>query len=76
MGARHPRRVFSVGKAMAALCVLLLVERGEVDLDAPVARYWPEFAAAGKGEVTVRDAARPSRGPAGAAAPAPGRGDL
>jgi len=46
--------VFSVGKAMAALCVLLLVERGEVDLDAPVARYWPEFAAAGKGEVTVR----------------------
>ena len=46
--------VFSVGKAMAALCVLLLVERGEVDLDAPVARYWPEFAAAGKGGVTVR----------------------
>jgi CubicO group peptidase (beta-lactamase class C family) len=46
--------VFSVGKAMAALCVLLLVERGEVDLDAPVARYWPEFAAAGKGEVTIR----------------------
>ena len=46
--------VFSVGKAMAALCVLILVERGQVDLDAPVARYWPEFAAAGKGGVTVR----------------------
>jgi CubicO group peptidase (beta-lactamase class C family) len=46
--------VFSVGKAMAAICVLLLVERGEVDLDASVARYWPEFATAGKGEVTVR----------------------
>ena len=46
--------VFSVGKAMAVLCVLLLVERGGVDLDAPVARYWPEFAAAGKGGVTVR----------------------
>ena len=41
--------VFSVGKAMAALCVLMLVERGQVDLDAPVSRYWPEFAAAGKG---------------------------
>ena len=46
--------VFSVGKAMAALCVLMLVERGEIDLDAPVARYWPEFAAAGKDGVTVR----------------------
>jgi CubicO group peptidase (beta-lactamase class C family) len=46
--------VFSVGKAMAATCVLLLAERGEVDLDAPVARCWPEFAAAGKEEVTVR----------------------
>ena len=46
--------VFSVGKAMAALALHILVERGRVDLDAPVARYWPEFAQAGKGEVTVR----------------------
>jgi CubicO group peptidase (beta-lactamase class C family) len=46
--------VFSLGKAMAALCVLILVERGEVDLDMPVAAYWPEFAAAGKRDVTVR----------------------
>jgi CubicO group peptidase (beta-lactamase class C family) len=46
--------VFSVGKAMAASCVLLLAERGKVDLDAPVARCWPEFAAAGKDEVTAR----------------------
>ena len=45
--------VFSVGKAMAALCLLILAERGEVELDAPVAHYWPEFAAAGKEEVTV-----------------------
>jgi CubicO group peptidase (beta-lactamase class C family) len=45
--------VFSVGKAMAALCLLILVERGEAGVDAPVARYWPEFAAAGKDEVTV-----------------------
>jgi CubicO group peptidase (beta-lactamase class C family) len=46
--------VFSVGKAMAALCLLILVERGQVDLDAPVARYWPEFAARGKSALTVR----------------------
>ena len=46
--------VFSVGKAMAALCLLLLVERERIELDAPVARYWPEFAAGGKEAVTVR----------------------
>jgi CubicO group peptidase (beta-lactamase class C family) len=46
--------VFSVGKAMAALCVLICVDRGQVDLDAPVSSYWPEFADAGKGHVTVR----------------------
>ncbi|MFN8545562.1 MAG: serine hydrolase domain-containing protein [Candidatus Binatia bacterium] len=46
--------VFSVGKAMAALALLILVERGKVELDAPVARYWPEFAAQGKAGVTVR----------------------
>lgn len=44
----------STTKAMAAGAALLLVERGELELDAPVARYWPEFAAEGKGEVTVR----------------------
>ena len=46
--------VFSVGKGMATLCLLMLVEQGAVDVDAPVARYWPEFAAAGKAHVTVR----------------------
>jgi CubicO group peptidase (beta-lactamase class C family) len=46
--------VFSVGKAMAALCVLVLAERGELDLDAPAARYWPEFAVHGKSAITVR----------------------
>jgi CubicO group peptidase (beta-lactamase class C family) len=46
--------VFSVGKAMAALCVLILAERGKVDLESPVARYWPEFAARGKSRVSVR----------------------
>lgn len=46
--------VWSVAKTMAALCVLVLADRGQLDLDAPVAKYWPEFAAAGKAEVTVR----------------------
>ncbi len=46
--------VFSTTKGMAATCVLRLVERGLLDLDAPIARYWPEFAAAGKADVPVR----------------------
>jgi CubicO group peptidase (beta-lactamase class C family) len=46
--------VFSVGKAMAALSLLILVERRQIDLDAPVARYWSEFAAEGKDRITVR----------------------
>jgi len=46
--------VWSVSKTMAALAVLTLVERGQVDLDAPVASYWPEFSAHGKGTVLVR----------------------
>jgi len=45
---------YSTGKPLAALCVLQLVESGELELDAPVRRWWPEFAAAGKAEVTVR----------------------
>jgi CubicO group peptidase (beta-lactamase class C family) len=46
--------VFSTTKGMAATCVLRLVERGLIDLDAPIARYWPEFAAAGKAAIPVR----------------------
>ncbi len=46
--------LYSVGKAISAICLLRLVERGAVDLDAPVARYWPEFAQAGKAEIPVR----------------------
>lgn len=46
--------VMSVTKAMTATCLHLLVERGEIDLDAPVARYWPDFAANGKGSIRVR----------------------
>ncbi len=46
--------VFSTTKGMAATCVHLLVERGELDLDDPVARHWPEFAAEGKGDIPLR----------------------
>ena len=46
--------VFSSTKGVSAICVALLVQRGVLSLDAPVARYWPEFAAGGKADVTVR----------------------
>lgn len=46
--------VFSATKGATAACVLMLVERGAIDLDAPVARYWPEFAANGKSAIPVR----------------------
>lgn len=46
--------VFSTTKTMTALAALVLVDRGELDLDATVARYWPEFAAKGKAEILVR----------------------
>lgn len=45
---------FSTTKTMTALCALILADRGELDLHAPVAKYWPEFAAAGKERVEVR----------------------
>lgn len=46
--------VYSTTKAMTALCALMLVDRGLLDLDAAVARYWPEFAQAGKENIPVR----------------------
>ena len=46
--------VWSSTKTVTALCALILHDRGELDVDAPVARYWPEFAANGKEGVLVR----------------------
>ena len=46
--------VYSATKGLAAMCALLLAQRGELDLDRPVAAYWPEFAADGKDQVTTR----------------------
>lgn len=45
--------VLSGTKGLTSTCVHQLVERGELDLDAPVARYWPEFAQAGKQDITL-----------------------
>ena len=46
--------VWSMTKTMTFLCALMLADRGELDFYAPVSRYWPEFAAAGKEAVEVR----------------------
>ena len=46
--------VYSTTKTMAATCMLMLADRGELDFDAPVAQYWPEFAQNGKQAVLVR----------------------
>ena len=46
--------VWSTTKTMTALCALMLADRGELDVDAPVSRYWPGFEAEGKDGVLVR----------------------
>src|SRR5579863_5574512 len=45
--------VYSTTKTMTFLCALMLADRGELDFTAPVAKYWPEFAAGGKAGVKV-----------------------
>lgn len=45
--------VFSATKGLSAACLHVLIDRGLLDIDAPVAHYWPEFAANGKEGVTV-----------------------
>lgn len=46
--------MYSIAKSMCALSVHMLADRGLVDLEAPVATYWPGFAAHGKGSIKVR----------------------
>ena len=46
--------VFSTTKGIAAICLLQLIEKGLLDLDKPVADYWPEFAQNGKENIPVR----------------------
>lgn len=64
--------VWSSTKTMAAMCMLLLADRGEVDLYSPVAKYWPEFAANGKADVEVRHFMSHSAGLSGMDTPVTG----
>ena len=48
--------VWSACKAWSAVCVLILVDQGKIDVKQPVAKYWPEFGANGKDKVTVEQA--------------------
>src|SRR6476469_477454 len=57
--------VYSTTKTMTALVALLLADRGELDFAAPVARYWPEFAANGKDDITVAQVMSHSAGLSG-----------
>jgi CubicO group peptidase (beta-lactamase class C family) len=45
--------IFSGSKALTSTCIHLLADRGELDLNSPVADYWPEFGQAGKQDITV-----------------------
>ncbi len=46
--------IYSATKGITAICALKLADQGRLDLDAPVARYWPAFSRAGKEALTVR----------------------
>ena len=48
-------QVYSISKLMILMCILRLVDRGDLALDLPIAVWWPEFAAGGKEKVTLRD---------------------
>src|SRR5699024_2099803 len=47
--------IFSCSKGLVALGVCMLVERGRLDFDRPIATGWPEFGANGKDAITLRD---------------------
>jgi len=62
--------VWSSTKTVTSLAALMLADRGELDVDAPVAAYWPEFAANGKQDVLVRQVMSHSSGVSGLDQPA------
>ena len=61
--------VASTTKVAMTISMLLLLDRGLIELDAPIARYWPEFAQGGKDQVTIRDALTHQAGVPGFAEP-------
>lgn len=58
--------IYSASKGLTHIVLALLVDDGAIDLDRPVRHYWPEFAAAGKGELLVRELASHQAGLVGA----------
>jgi CubicO group peptidase (beta-lactamase class C family) len=68
--------IYSVGKALTAICLLRLVEAGRVDLEEPAATYWPEFAQAGKERLPVRQLLTHEAGLIAVAKPLPPGGFL
>ncbi|MHA1728034.1 MAG: serine hydrolase domain-containing protein [Promethearchaeota archaeon] len=62
-------KVYSTNKIMNAICALMLVDQDLLDLDAPVAKYWPEFAQNGKENLPVRNLFSHSAGLPGFAEP-------
>ncbi len=64
--------VWSTTKTMSALCALVLADRGEIDLYAPVTRYWPAFGQNGKEKIEVRHFMSHSAGLAGTDEPISG----
>jgi len=62
--------VWSSTKTVTSLAALMLVDRGQLDVDAPVAKYWPEFGAAGKQDVLVRHVLSHASGVSGLDQPA------
>ncbi|MEO1311482.1 MAG: serine hydrolase domain-containing protein, partial [Pseudomonadota bacterium] len=61
--------VYSTGKAATAILIAKAVEEGALDYEAPVANYWPEFAAHGKAAVTVAEALSHQAGLSGVSEP-------
>ena len=62
--------VWSSTKTVTSLAALMLADRGQLDVDAPVARYWPEFGASGKQDVLVRHVLSHASGVSGLDQPA------
>jgi CubicO group peptidase (beta-lactamase class C family) len=62
--------VWSTTKTITSLAALMLVDRGELDVGAPVARYWPEFAAQGKQDILIRHLMSHASGVSGLEQPA------
>jgi len=58
-------QMYSSTKTVTALCALVLADHGELDLDAPVAKYWPEFAQNGKSRIAVKQLLGHTSGVAG-----------